>query len=768
MPPGFIRRAVSPIHFEVLQLESDSVLCPGSDIDEDPSQRRAKKRRVEAAAQEYLRGKSLYIASARLRGPFPQGWRNPFISQEQRQRRIRIEKKQQAWQEERRRLEEQQLRSVAHVVSENNDGVGPYETRDPIASFEVPDERLEAAADPDIVQYSIEKHPDPPAERHFVKSADEPQLAKTSGSSNHEWLKISKTFAKSNLRSGHKSATPTPLPRMWDEPPPQKSARPSRIRGARSTRTSPSLQSIPAEQLSTTPAAANDKQSTEESSILAHITKEPRDIRNHRSPPHQPLLSVKEMDVNSLDPRNRQAYQTVKQLSHEAVRRAQHDWEAHLEVKKLSQEAAHRAIEASSAVKNSASSLERGDLTGDASAALLSHVMKSTHEVPPSTTLPAFEYRSRKASYSPKKRSFREDLEAAKKKARAEEKRRISFTASGRVKERRPQPPSHGSQANSGRVGSSTVLPHKGVVEAKTSGSENPSGKDGPQDNANEGTTSNQMAMLPEAQVVDQSGLNKVPSVPSAELLETEKQSLKFPSTDEGDSYLNLSTQAALQKAQQSFHRGLARSPPSSGPQKIVTSAVEAGDGDQRLYEVPHREASPSPTAAIFTPGANAEDMMSTQAMMNAMSPFAVTTAKKGRPRTDEQSEPAGSSLGPSPSLSPPTATGFRAASLSMSTTPSHSPTTAPSPPTRDEEPPPRVPLSALSKPTSSALTSFSIGPNGTMTEVLQCDGQQQPQQDYQMGDSDLDAALEEAGSFLGDWSVEKEARYLQRSTAGS
>ncbi|KAI4255928.1 MAG: hypothetical protein L6R35_007508, partial [Caloplaca aegaea] len=201
MPPGFIRRALSPVHFDVLQAEPDDILCPGSDFDEDPAYYRAKRRRVENAAQEYLRGKSVYIASARLRGPFPQGWRNPFTLQEE-ERRITMERKQQLWQEEQRQLERQPSQSEAHLISNDADKAGPYKTGYPIALPEESVEDIKTAANPDILQQSVEKNPEFPAERPIVNSKEEPRLAKPSGPGNHDWLKISKTFATSKFRSG--------------------------------------------------------------------------------------------------------------------------------------------------------------------------------------------------------------------------------------------------------------------------------------------------------------------------------------------------------------------------------------------------------------------------------------------------------------------------------------------------------------------------------------------------------------------------------------
>lgn len=71
-----------------IDLEED-ILLPGATIytrDEDDAGdaeelakiRAAKKRRIEANAHAYLRGEGLFILSAGLRGPFDNGWRNPW------------------------------------------------------------------------------------------------------------------------------------------------------------------------------------------------------------------------------------------------------------------------------------------------------------------------------------------------------------------------------------------------------------------------------------------------------------------------------------------------------------------------------------------------------------------------------------------------------------------------------------------------------------------------------------------------------------------
>ena len=146
--------------------------------------------------------------------------------------------------------------------------------------------------------------------------------------------------------------------------------------------------------------------------------------------------------------------------------------------------------------------------------------------------------------------------------------------------------------------------------------------------------------------------------------------------------------------------------------------------------------------------------------------------------------------------LESPATTPFRNNSLSMSTSPSQNP----------PKPSPPIPLShpnTTSKPASS-LTCFSIHPDGTLTETSVFQDGQQPQQDWDIslpldpfgltseeparsgtvnGDEeaeiksnepaeggnanedkepeslDLNAAIDEATSFLGEWDVEAEAR---------
>ncbi|KAJ5184226.1 hypothetical protein N7492_001842 [Penicillium capsulatum] len=86
-------RPVSPVTLETCgppsdhEIDSDSLL--GSDDDLDEAGRTAKRRRIERLAESYLQGQPLFILSASLRGPFGQGWRNPWRKTRRRHNAVR-------------------------------------------------------------------------------------------------------------------------------------------------------------------------------------------------------------------------------------------------------------------------------------------------------------------------------------------------------------------------------------------------------------------------------------------------------------------------------------------------------------------------------------------------------------------------------------------------------------------------------------------------------------------------------------------------------
>ncbi|KAL8713065.1 MAG: hypothetical protein Q9220_002925 [cf. Caloplaca sp. 1 TL-2023] len=661
MPASFVRRPVSPLHFEPLQPDLDDIICLGSDVEETSEQHRHKRRRVEEAGLQYLRGKSLYIASARLRGPFPDDWRNPFASK-------------------RRRIEVIDIASESESEGHRNPAQAALlqghdiPTRKPIH----PPELKVPPADEQYHFTTVNTNSNIDSQNSFVTATSEaPPQPGTSDSSrasrpqSKQWLKTGNIAANSRFKD-RRSPTPSPGPRRERTPPVRSQPRSSEARDSRHRL--PESAVVPS-------AKSQSPQQTRHDRTRYSGIKRPREIAS-------PLARGKRSP---------------------------------------------RAKEPESNVKSPRAALSAPLDTGDIIA------------LPTSTSLTEFEYRfvPTKASHSPERKSHEQHAEVAKKRARADRKRRLSFTASGGIRDRttRESPPDdqHGSPPNppwfahiKHRVSPSKAEASPSDALLKDSAS----------------TSSPGNGILPEAQIA-QYPVPKVLSGPSTELLETDKLPSKFPSTDNNDSYLGLSTPAAMLKAQQSFQKDVIS--PVTGDRAYSISDAEESGSDQSL---PHERRDPglvlaiSPKAELATPFA-----ISTQAMIDAVSPFAMTTAKK-RVSHGSRPELTPSGSGSSSPLSP-TAYELKSPSMSIS----------PSPPPGQAINDPIIPLSALSKPASS-ITSFSIAPNGTMTEVLQQDGQQQ--QDYIMNDMDLDAAIEEAGSFLGEWNLEREARNQQRSTAGS
>lgn len=79
-----IKRSTWTLDCEPLLLASEDVLYPGSDKDESIEERQARRRRIELQAQHYLRGRELFVLSAHLRGPFADGWINPWARKRKR------------------------------------------------------------------------------------------------------------------------------------------------------------------------------------------------------------------------------------------------------------------------------------------------------------------------------------------------------------------------------------------------------------------------------------------------------------------------------------------------------------------------------------------------------------------------------------------------------------------------------------------------------------------------------------------------------------
>ncbi|EXJ84140.1 hypothetical protein A1O3_04807 [Capronia epimyces CBS 606.96] len=78
-PPEY-PRPVAPIYADELPICDDTIIYfdGDEDVQEDEQQKAAKRRRIESEATAYLRGEPPYILTAQLKGPFDNGWQNPW------------------------------------------------------------------------------------------------------------------------------------------------------------------------------------------------------------------------------------------------------------------------------------------------------------------------------------------------------------------------------------------------------------------------------------------------------------------------------------------------------------------------------------------------------------------------------------------------------------------------------------------------------------------------------------------------------------------
>ena len=700
MPPNFIKRPASSLRFEPLKPSAEEVICLGSDTEETYEESKRKRRRVEAAARHYIQGRPLFISTATLKGPFDDGWVNPWARQTKN------------WQ----------------------------------AKEDIVGKKLGQKSNTPVYQSSEgnnKAHYDSPNSFVTAVSVKEEASEDFWTPRNHKsWLKSNRALLDHRQRHKSQSSTPTPESR-WQNYPSINLVNGVNNLGKQMQRGSPLKN-------------------------LNHSYRKPSADPNHKKSSKRPRLS------STVEPNN-----SKKDIHHGAGQDTDDDdsnWQNNRGVRQQSLNDADneshrspsdaRSIKQQTALKASNRAMsakgvrqvpnDKEEITVANPLLAKARANRSLPQaLPPSTYLPEFQYcyGSRKPSCSPERLSFAEELKIAKEKATAEAKKGLSFTASGSVRRYTSRTTSPNTKREAAKENRQAALSHhhaignsRGSYHSQSVGMKNLTTSSNPQSGDKQTTRS--LETFPEAQVVMEP-TGRLPSAPSTELLETDKKSLKFPSTDEHGPCADLSTQAALAKAQRRFRDEISPISPAS-PSLPEEHATQSG------LKTPIDAAPPGPSKPDMqnlTPVDSDEEPMSTQAMVDAISPFAATTVKKNPTvETWASFAPPPSRAGSLPS---PLVTENNAQSTSISTSPSP-------PPAPSNEPP--VSLTALSKP-SSTITSFSIAPNGSLTEVLQQDGQQQ---NVDMNDWDLEAAIEEAGSFLGDWDLEAEARKEGRASLGS
>ena len=769
MVAPFVKRPTSPLHFEPIVVPSEDLLYLGSDEEDTPDRRHHKKQRIEELGQKYLEGKPLFIQSASLRGPLHKGWVNPWANK-------RVGTK--------GALGRPPERS-GHTTTSNN----PTAPRQVNGGQRNPARDVQRSLTSDQGQKSTStKHDGSATDRvpSAVASDDPTRISRPSAlvtghtsafnnfnltkpisqkhalppvhlpNSSAGWLKTDKSFLNAHPEGNNaRLSTPTPTAR---------SSPPTALRHGFTPINKRATPVRPVTVLDETEPSAGEQRSPITSDSPSH------------APNGSKQAAYREINLTKSD---RLGHVMAKRSSQEAAQKAM-DEDGHIQAKRPCVEATLRGSQKGLRLNSKPSEpLAPPDKHDNVAIAgerpsFHTHKPKATpHELPPSTNLAEFQYRlasKRPASSSEKAIScsnpFAQQMKAAKAKAEARSTKRLSFTASGGIKNFSSRSTSRASSVSPSR--SNTIHDRAPIPSEEGSCNEAPSRPSPAMSKEIAQEPSDSKPQEPEAQQVPiPSGqLGAVPSGPSLNAFEPPCNG------DEDDSYLNLSTQAAITKAQHSIQNhivsplnNLLTHPNEAGTQMSPTAAKTPAVG---LHQMPLSLTKPDvPNPGLKTP---ATDRLSTQAMMDAISPFAVTSVKRPPISPSKPSKlQKQTSFAPSPLPSPSHTFGTTRRSLSMSTS-SDSPSPVPQRPstkyTYAAKPPPILSKTStgMSRPLSTATsTAFSIAPNGTLTEVHQQDGQQP----YDIGMNvgldgwDLDEAIEEAGSFLatGAWDVETEAR---------
>lgn len=781
MVQTFVKRPISPLNFEPLLVSPKDVLWPGSDDEANDDETRRKRKRIEDLGTQYLEGRPLFIQTAGLRGPLNNGWVNPWAGKRRKtgayhsttDAATRTAKAGLAG-----KISTESLPSSGKRVSTTNIGyasvtdidAGTRLLEDPRARRR----RAEEVAFPkrEAAQVHPEKYPDAGAYPTGSKAA----LAGESEAHRGPWLKTDRDYLQSRANDDGPSCTPTPSVRPRDK--------------LREDRGQQRLSSAEIMEL-----RKNQKIASKEKAGLGPHS-DAHDV-SQSSQHFQSPIPIPSQNTGNPTPSRLAPYVSEFDLKDDAATSAGLRAIKKAPTPKPSPHAAPPstnlpAFEYRYASKGSSTHAVK--LTRNSAHALQETFLRRRSESTSSSGSSDFvkEFEAAQAQASAKSigssfssSSVKERQETASVGKNTQAMRRLTFTASGepRIADSRRHLRQDSkplvdvrSDASPKRVKSkSTKSGEKVAVE---SGSKKSS--DIPLTNGNVSHTS---VVLPEAQVISDAPfqLAQLPSGPSTNLLETDKQSPKFISLDDEDSFLNLSTQAAMQKAQRSFKDDMV-SPVKLevSPSKEKSPGMARNGSTTTTPTVNGRSTRVAHGKFVKPEPISDEEPMSTQAMADAISPFAVTTVKKGSHSSKNADDFARSPISPEDPSPIPSPTGSFHKPLSMSTTPpsSHA---YPSSQPKSRQPIPYSQSKITSKPTST-LTSFSVLPDGTVTETSSIfqDGQQSQRQantslpldplgtpfatahedeDQSNGSLDLNAAIEEAGSFLGDWNVETEAK---------
>jgi len=847
-------RQPSPLSFEPLSPSPSEVVTSDSECETDSDSRKAKRRRVEDLGRQYLAGRSLFIQSAGLRGPFDKGWINPWKKPRGRSQRHGSTNGQERLVGQ--FLTAQVVQSVAGDQPEDGSSMAQSQSR--------PSQRvsqylnkgsttasvIELAARPQRITHEqlVSKEQEQrglPKEvrlctaalpqQNRVRSTVEPALGLTGPlerphqertprsliSAANGWLKSDEGYLAEQPWEEARSHTPTPTLRAYDRRAPSGQyaepctptlgpSREAHLALSRPAGFTPI--NVPSRnlKLSYNQDAQKRKQSTSRSPSTAPVTVRksksfsPRACEGKsmqagalleagvpRTESHLPGLTL---DVYTEAAATNKVRKSSQALRDPALRPSGTESSPVPTLEETSTSPQRPVINTGESksptghppltttrigsvpVQHSDSRpppsvLNKASLSENESSHSPSDSKSRVQTVPPSTNMSAFKYRRPiKTIPGPRLGSAEASVEPSAFEARqAQKPRRLEFASSEDSSDRADAQSSTAQVISEGGAGHNAFPSQHGGNVANPSCEELFANLNNPDKQVLVHQTdepSRVSSVLQEAQVVpDPAGKDpQIPSAPSTNLMETDKQSLYF-STETDDASAHLSTQAAIAKAQLSFKADLA-SPikQCAAPSPATKDCNRSNHNNLSSVKKPKHNITPfqtfrTPSPEILykqTPATSGPDEhLSTQQMMDAVTPFAFSTTKK--PRTKRISFTTSITDRPSHNGSDQVDgdhRDFGHSSLDMETSPERSVEA-----NDRARGPPRGQV--LGKEVSSASSlalpvSFSIEPNGTLKEVFQQDGQVE---DAVM---DLGAVLDDVGSFLQSWDLEAE---LKKST---
>lgn len=604
MVATFVKRPTSPLSFEPLIPSPTEILCDGSDEEATPEEHRDKRRRVETQGQIYLEDRPLFIQSAALRGPFEEGWVNPWGSKTLNHRAS----KKMGFRGKHTTVAES-MREISMAVHRHSAETNLSASTSNPSKAQSPATKSGNDAMEDV---------DPPTLSRIIqvvssvshdlsnlfgpKRSENPRPLDSTTIQPKSWLKLEKSIKLNRSREAPKSPSPSPAPKTshhtqlalpeWNRQ--QVKTSTSRVTTAsayiasKQGDSAPSFESIN----SCSTSIELGKISKPEEDVLKHEKRQlPRSLAIGRSVPdpngvsgpncHEGKkdnqITIVDAAVHALNPeaaplpgaRVPRAVVETSGPNNTAVHNGRLESRQALQAGAL--QPSHKSFKAENAETKTAEAMPSQEIlqkSGDVNISNFHN--EAVHSTTPSTNLSEFQYHFAEKSLPPTKASFDERLDAEIKEAKAKAIKRLSFTASGNVKPSQstkptraiPKPQQRSSPSLSRRSESRQKDVSSAPIQAEN---EVKSSTSVPVD----GFSLHGSDVQPDAQIVSADpGLAVLAlSGPSTNQIETDKLFVE----EEGDSFIHMSTQAALLKVQQSFQNELI-SPPSKfqQPQRVA------------------------------------------------------------------------------------------------------------------------------------------------------------------------------------------------------